>query len=150
MTDLQLLDLLRSAAAHTRRQPPPPPPDNDNAFPPPPPPPAGLGKGRILREIQKSGELSQTALADALGIRPQSLSEALCKLEADGLISRTPSETDRRIVNVSLTQAGLCDIEEHRHRRESFAADYFSALSDEEKLSLADILSKLMQGDKKL
>ena len=40
-------------------------------------------------------------------MRPQSLGELLSKLEKNGYILRTPSETDRRVMNIKLTDEGI-------------------------------------------
>lgn len=64
------------------------------------------GQGRILALLSKVPEISQKELAFLLDIRPQSLGELLRKLEQSGLIERTPSPEDRRLMRVQLTPAG--------------------------------------------
>ena len=51
-------------------------------------------------------EISSKDLAYLLGIRQQSLNELLNKLEKKGYVTRVPSETDRRVMLVRLTEQG--------------------------------------------
>ena len=87
--------------------------------------------------------LSQKYLAYLLGIRPQTLSEALAKLEEQGYVERRKDENDRRVMLVYLTDDGRERAKEIDARREQRAEDIFSVLTDEEKEQLARILAKL-------
>ena len=111
----------------------------------PPHPEAGHhGRGRILAALNDCGSMSQTQLAAQLDIRPQSLSELLGKVEAEGLIDRKQSEEDKRQTIVSLTEEGRAKVagfrDAHRRRAEAFLAP----LTEDEKNALADILAKLI------
>lgn len=64
------------------------------------------GQGRVLALFAEHSELSQRDMGKLLGIRPQSLGEILAKLEKAGYITRHPSERDRRIHMVRITEAG--------------------------------------------
>lgn len=55
----------------------------------------------------KSGEgLSQTELANAVGVEGASMVSMIDRLERDGLVCRLPSASDRRIKLITLTDAG--------------------------------------------
>lgn len=98
------------------------------------------GKGsqnRILSILKKDGSITQRQLTEQLGIQPGSASEVLGKLEAAGLILRTPSEEDRRTTTVSLTEEGAAKAGE-THR-----SPLFSCLTEEEKETLLPLLEKL-------
>ncbi|SHO44282.1 MarR family winged helix-turn-helix transcriptional regulator [Anaerocolumna xylanovorans] len=64
------------------------------------------GQGRILALLKMKPEISQKDLSSILDIRSQSLGELLAKLERSGFITRTPSQQDRRVMDISLTEAG--------------------------------------------
>ena len=64
------------------------------------------GRGRILALLKLKDGVATKDMAQILGIRVSSLNETLAKLEGDGLIERTPSENDHRVLLVSLTEAG--------------------------------------------
>ena len=104
------------------------------------------GKGsqrRILNIIHETGSITQSALTQRLGIQPGSVSEFLGKLEAAGLIVRTPSETDHRTVDVRLTPAGVVKAEEGARQREEHHRQMFACLTGEEKDTLLALLEKI-------
>ena len=96
------------------------------------------GRGRVLAALKMQSPIPTRELAYLLDIRQQSLNELLKKLQADGLIERAPSETDRRIMMVALTEAGRA-VEIGRED-----ADYLDALTDEEVETLVGLLDKLI------
>lgn len=104
-----------------------------------------LMKGQFLclLTLQTNGPLKQTDLASKLGIRPTSASEILSKLEQQGLINRQPSDTDKRIHFVSLTDAGQEKAELGREKSKGYYAALLGGLSTDEKDSLYTLLSKI-------
>ena len=81
---------------------------------------------------------------DILDVRSGSLSEILGKMEAEGYITRSPNEQDKRGVDVTLTPAGLEAAEQMHVSRETSVQDFFSCLDEEEKEQLSHILDKLL------
>lgn len=67
---------------------------------------ATRGQGRILAMLKIQPEIATKDLAYLLGIRQQSLNELLNKLEKSGYVERRPSEADRRVMVVHLTEKG--------------------------------------------
>jgi DNA-binding MarR family transcriptional regulator len=65
------------------------------------------------------------------------------RLEADGLVRRTPSETDRRTVFVALTAEGLAQFERLAEGHEAEVARMFGGLSDADLEALTDILKRM-------
>lgn len=101
------------------------------------------GQNRVLAVLMMQDGTSQKDLAYLLGIRPQSLSEALARLEESGMIERRHNENDRRVVNVYLTDAGRGRARKVAEDRKKSAADVFSVLTDEEKDQLSAMLGKV-------
>lgn len=101
------------------------------------------GQRRILGALLRRGEMSQKDMQELLGIQAGSLSEVLSKLEAAGLISRTPNEADRRGMQLALTQEGMRIAQEREAQRRESREQLFQNLSQEEKATLADLLEKL-------
>lgn len=64
------------------------------------------GQGRILAMLKIQPEIATKDLAYLLGIRQQSLNEQIRKLEKGGYVERKPSEEDRRVMIVHLTEKG--------------------------------------------
>lgn len=124
---------------------PPMRPDARGGFAPPFPdsrPP--LARERILRLVGETEPVSQVRLAELLAIRPQSLSEQLAKLEKDGLILRTPSAQDKRVLLVSLTEEGRQRAQEVEAARSGQISSFLAPLSQEEREQLSLLLQKLL------
>jgi len=101
------------------------------------------GQGRILALLRLTPEISQKELSTILDIRPQSLGELLAKLERSGYITRTPSEADRRSMDIRLTEAGRDAAEQTEESGEP--PSIFDCLSEEERASLADYVDRLLK-----
>ncbi|MBQ9068408.1 MAG: MarR family transcriptional regulator [Eggerthellaceae bacterium] len=101
------------------------------------------GQARILAMLEVQDGMSQKDLAFLLGIRPQSLTVALEKLESEGLIERKQDEGDKRTRRVFITDAGKEKAASQAEERSKQADDVFAVLSEEEKEQLSSILSKL-------
>jgi DNA-binding MarR family transcriptional regulator len=101
------------------------------------------GQGRILSLLKLTPEISQKELAHILNIRSQSLGELLAKLERSGYITRTPSEVDRRGMDIRLTESGKAVSEQdvESEHQESF----FDCLSEDEQTNLNDYLERLIK-----
>ncbi|CED91013.1 MAG: MarR family transcriptional regulator [Actinomyces succiniciruminis] len=97
------------------------------------------GQGRVLAALRLSSPIPTRDLAFLLGVRQQSLNELLKKLEVDGLVERVPSEEDRRIMVVRLTDAGR-DAEIGSRDEE----DILAGLDDEEVVAFTATLDKLI------
>lgn len=65
------------------------------------------GQGRVLALLKAKPETSQKELCFLLGMRQQSLSELLAKLEEKGFIERQKSEEDGRVTVVRITEDGI-------------------------------------------
>ena len=101
------------------------------------------GQGRILSLLKLKPEISQKELAHILNIRSQSLGELLAKLERSGYITRTPSEVDRRGMDIRLTESGkaVSEQEVESAHQESF----FDCLNEEEQTTLSNYLERLIK-----
>ncbi|WP_010121974.1 MarR family winged helix-turn-helix transcriptional regulator [Corynebacterium nuruki] len=96
------------------------------------------GQGRVLHVLSLRSPMPQRELAYMLGVRPQSLSEVLGKLESAGFITRERDTTDRRTFLVDLTDTG-------RDAAGSSPAteDPFDVLDADEQQALSDMLSRV-------
>ena len=65
------------------------------------------------------------------------------RLEKDGLVRRTPSETDRRTVFVALTAEGLSQFEGLAADHEAEVSRRFAGLSEADLDTLTDILKRM-------
>jgi DNA-binding MarR family transcriptional regulator len=68
------------------------------------------------------------------------------RLEKDGLVRRTPSETDRRTVFVALTPQGLSQFEGLAADHETEVSRLFAGLSEADLDTLTEILKRMGSG----
>lgn len=96
------------------------------------------GQGRVLHILTLQSPIPQRELAYMLGVRPQSLSELLGKLETAGYVERRRDDTDRRTFMVDITEEGrdaasnVPDVD-----------DPFDVLSEEEQSQFGDMLDRV-------
>lgn len=146
----KLLRELMRAAASVRRKPPVCPEGKDAPDMPPhmPPPPKKRGYGHTLSAIAEEDGQSQQQLADRMKIRPQSLTEALSSLEERGLIERRQSGSDKRCMQVYLTQEGRQQNELLAQDRRRRADKAFGGLTEEDKAELSRLLALISDTEK--
>ncbi|WP_237669413.1 MarR family winged helix-turn-helix transcriptional regulator [Rhodococcus sp. BS-15] len=63
----------------------------------------------ILKEIEDNPDISNSAVADRLRMQPSNVSAAVRVLVARGLVARTPSPADKRVVQLRVTDSMLTD-----------------------------------------
>jgi DNA-binding MarR family transcriptional regulator len=103
------------------------------------------GKQHMLERIlDEGGIVGQRELQDTVPISSAALSEVLAKLESEGLVTRTQSQSDKRQLDVSLTQAGQAEAKVCAEKRARFEEEAFSVLSEEERTQLLEVLDRLM------
>jgi DNA-binding MarR family transcriptional regulator len=81
-----------------------------------------LSQGAVLGRLDRQGTSSIGELATAERVRPQSMAQTVCDLEALGLIARRPDPSDGRRVLVELTELGTETLTEDRRKREGWLA----------------------------
>ena len=98
------------------------------------------GQGRILAVLKLRDGISTKDLSYLLGVRISTLNELLAKLEKGGYVIREPSEHDKRIMLVKLTEKG-----KNEHQTEpSDYGDIYSCLSDEEQKVFGNFLDRII------
>ena len=105
------------------------------------------GHGRILAMLSMMGETPQNELAEKMGIRPQSLTVAMTKMEERGDIVRRRNPSDRRQILVSLTEQGRENSSVIAGSRLETAKELLKVLNDEEKETLFALLMKVIDSD---
>ena len=98
------------------------------------------GQGRILAVLKLRDGISTRDLSYLLGIRVSSLNELLMKMEKGGYVTREPSEQDKRIMLVKLTEKGR-----NEQQPKPFAFDdIFSCLSEDEQAAFGEYLDRII------
>ena len=102
----------------------------------------------VLATIDRHGPLTLGALAEVERVAPPSVTKAVTKLEAEGLVAREVDAADRRVAWVSLTPAGATRLARIRKRRSLWLATRLAALDDMDRRKLAhalDVLDALVE-----
>lgn len=109
--------------------------------------PIGLHPGQevLLLELAASGPRSQAMIAAGLGCEPPTVTIMARKLEAAGLIARTPSPVDARINLVDLTDKGRALIPQLHAVWHALAEDTVAGLDETSVVELITTLEDLVQ-----
>jgi DNA-binding MarR family transcriptional regulator len=82
-----------------------------------------VSQATVLGRLDREGTSSIGELAIAERVRPQSMAQTVCDLEADSLISRRPDPDDGRRSLVELTERGRETLLEDRRKREGWLTE---------------------------
>lgn len=99
--------------------------------------------GRLLACAAENPGVSSRELCELLDVRPSSLSEMLARAEADGLLTRSADEADKRVQRITLTEKGSRLISELKAARDEDARKKTSCLTKEEKKQFCELCDKL-------
>ena len=98
----------------------------------------------VLGRIDRDGPTTVTALAQAEGVRSQSMGATVASLQAAGFIASTAHPTDGRQSILSLTPTCRAWIKKHRAQREDWLVRTMHAkLSPAEQKKVADAIALL-------
>ena len=99
----------------------------------------------IIRLLAESGELPITRISEGLNITKAQMThliDRLCEME---MVERRTCTSDRRIINIALTQKGKELIRSHDSRLRAAARETLSCLSEEELGNLATSLESIQK-----
>jgi DNA-binding MarR family transcriptional regulator len=99
----------------------------------------------LLFTLRQHHELSSSELAHAADLSPASVTEMLDGLAAAGLVERSRSDEDRRVVLTSLTKHGATLVEKRRAQWEPRWQKALAEFSEQELLTAAAVLGQLGQ-----
>lgn len=102
------------------------------------------GQGRVLAILKMKPEISQRDLTYLLGMSKQSIAQLLDKLEKSGYITREPSEEDKRISIIKLTEEGR-NAGTDTGDETSEAEDILDCLDDKELAAFSDYLGRIIK-----
>ncbi|MGO9752251.1 MAG: MarR family winged helix-turn-helix transcriptional regulator [Solirubrobacteraceae bacterium] len=109
--------------------------------------PGGLSNAQygLLFGLAGDCRMSARDLADAADLTPATVTQMLDHLAATGLVQRTRSEQDKRVVLTALTPRGQALVEERRARIEPLWRAALSPFSNAELLTAAAVLDRLAE-----
>jgi DNA-binding MarR family transcriptional regulator len=95
------------------------------------------GQFAVLVSLKVHGPHTLGELAARERVTAPSMNRTVNGLEESGYLARTPDETDRRKVTITLTDAGRDVVAETVRRRNAWLEEQLGALSDDERDVLA-------------
>ena len=99
----------------------------------------------LLVSIKYSPGIGVRELATRERVSPPALTKHVDRLERDGLVTRTPSDNDRRRVGLSLTEEGQRVLRRVRSRRTAWLASRLSKLDEHERAAIEAAIVPLMR-----
>ena len=102
------------------------------------------GQGRVLAILKLKPVISQKELTYLLNMSKQSVAELLTKLEKSGYITREPSEDDKRVMTIRLTEEGA-KAADNADDSESDSLKILDCLNDNELATLSGYLERIIK-----
>ena len=105
----------------------------------------------LLVSIKYAPGVTVGELATGERVSTAAMSKRVSRLERDGLVTRTQSDTDRRCVGLTLTDEGQRVLRRVRSRRTAYLASRLGALAPAELAAVgaaAEPLARLLEGEK--
>jgi len=103
-----------------------------------------------LATIERRGPLTLGELAEIERVQPPTITAAVGRLEAQGLVERQRDPEDRRVARVHVTKSGRKLLEETRSRTSAYLERRVGELSDRDRATLeraAAILERLLEDE---
>jgi DNA-binding MarR family transcriptional regulator len=99
-----------------------------------------------MAALRRTDALTMSELSRRLLVSNGNTTTVVGRLELDGLVTRTPSATDRRVVHVALTEAGRRHFDELAAQHEARLDSLFGGVSAAEVDVLEEFLQRLIPG----
>ncbi|MBJ6725454.1 MarR family winged helix-turn-helix transcriptional regulator [Geomesophilobacter sediminis] len=101
---------------------------------------------KVMIHLGDRGETTMTELADAVGTPLSTVTRIADRLERKGMIARSRSDRDRRIVVVSTSDQGQALHNAVREQQLAVSAKILEILTSEERETLVALLTKAAAG----
>lgn len=107
--------------------------------------PLGYSRSRwmVLLHISRNDAISHRELAERLGIEAPTLVRLVDRMEADDLISRRTSETDRRVKHLHLSAAGRKEVQRIKACAADLRREILAGIEESEIAVTLDVLQKI-------
>lgn len=101
------------------------------------------GQENVIELLHQNGSLTPGQLAAQLHVKPTTMTKTLSRMESQGLLRRTTSANDGRIIEVTLSDKGASIVETIAAAKKAAEAEAMSALKKKQKRALAELLALL-------
>ena len=102
-----------------------------------------LSQASVLAYLNQSGPLTQTQLADQLGLGRPATGTVIDALELRGLVQRQPDPGDRRVWMIAATRAGKEMVDAITAVDETLRGELRDGISRQDRQQLAQLLLRL-------
>lgn len=97
----------------------------------------------VMQAIEREGSPPTSTLARQISVSQATMTRIIDRLERAGLVVRTKSETDKRVVNISLTDLGSAKLESSPEPLQAEFLKEFRKLEDWEQQMLKSSLARI-------
>ena len=97
----------------------------------------------IMRVLREEGTLHVAEIGEKLQIAKAQMTHLIDRLVELGLVARQMCDTDRRTLNIGLTERGRQFMEEHEANLVEAAREYMTSLTDADMETLSESLRNL-------
>ena len=104
----------------------------------------------LVAVVNRSGSLTMSEAAELLDVTPRAITRLVDGLEADGLVARTPSSTDKRVANLTITASAKSKIKKLLPVHEERMGELFSGFTDDELREYVRLNNKFLRRLKEL
>jgi DNA-binding MarR family transcriptional regulator len=104
---------------------------------------------KVIIFLGKNGDAKMTDIAEHMNLVVSSLTSIADKLVEKKYVQRKRSETDRRIVRLSLTKKGRDFFSELRKIKKTKGREILSLLDDEDKKVYVELMRKMVERSRK-
>lgn len=103
-----------------------------------------IGQEQLLLELDRNGPSTQSQLAIAASCEPPTVTIAVRKLEAAGIVARAPSPSDARAIVVRLTDAGNALMPQVRSAWKQLAEETVHGMTKAERETITSVLHRIL------
>ena len=108
-----------------------------------------FGQMVLLRVLVQKGKASPKELAEALSVTTGNVTGLLDKLEAAGLVTRTRSAKDRRVVHIELTAKARQRFRKVQRAAVDMLSEAFEGWTQPQITQLQDLLERLSSNQRR-
>jgi DNA-binding MarR family transcriptional regulator len=107
--------------------------------------PISVAEAHALLDLQAAGPISQRDLAAGLRLEKSTVSRLVRLMESRGWVKRTPAAHDRRVMHVSLSEAGQVAAQHLAQARGAKFARVLAALPQEKRVRVVEAVAALAE-----
>lgn len=101
-------------------------------------------QGFILRYLSKTENVKASDIARISGLSPGAVTQVCDELVREGLVTRTRSETDRRVVHIRITDQGRALVDKMKEIRREELKTIFTKLGSEDTKNFVRIVRRVV------